>query len=409
MVLIYLISGIAWIFIGDRLFGFLSPYYSYGSFVTYQSIKGIAFVILTAGILFFLIRNHLKKSGLTEVQYRRLFAANPNPMWIYDCHDLRFLEVNAAAIEMYQYNRSEFLGMKVTEILPEEEYEQYVPVLKDPELISQAPHYWNNLKKGGQKIIVSVRMNEVDFNYCEKCALAMVTDVTERVLHQQKLEISYKKELELNRKLEDNIQMLKKSDEENKKLAEVINKIHSLVVICNKDVVIQWVNHAFEKFTGYSAEEAIGRHPWDLLEGPKTDKDTLLAFIRSVKKKRVFSAEMIGYTKQKEEYWSQIDISPFYDEEGEVQGFISVENIVNDRKESEEKIREQNNTLREVAWYSSHEIRKPVSSILSLINLLKSPLTEEERDECLSLLESCSSELDEIVKGIAKKVNSAEK
>ncbi len=54
-----------------------------------------------------------------------------------------------------------------------------------------------------------------------------------------------------------------------------------------------------------------------------------------------------------------------------------------------EMILAQHATLQEIAWSNSHELRKPVCSVLGLTGLLKYAATEEEIKECLTLLEIC--------------------
>lgn len=46
-----------------------------------------------------------------EEQYRHLFEANPQPMWVHDLDTLRFLAVNDAAIVHYGYTREQLLAM----------------------------------------------------------------------------------------------------------------------------------------------------------------------------------------------------------------------------------------------------------------------------------------------------------
>ncbi|MGZ8805199.1 MAG: putative bifunctional diguanylate cyclase/phosphodiesterase, partial [Microbacterium sp.] len=46
----------------------------------------------------------------------KLFSENPQPMWVFHAHTLRFLEVNDAAVASYGYTRDEFLAMEVSEI-----------------------------------------------------------------------------------------------------------------------------------------------------------------------------------------------------------------------------------------------------------------------------------------------------
>ena len=68
-------------------------------------------------------------------------------------------------------------------------------------------------------------------------------------------------------------------------LAEsIINDSNEAIIICKAEPMdepgpfIVYVNHAFEKETGYSAEEVVGKTP-RILQGPKTDKASLKKFM----------------------------------------------------------------------------------------------------------------------------------
>jgi PAS domain S-box-containing protein len=60
----------------------------------------------------------------SENQYRLLFSANPNPMYVFDEETLKFLAVNDAAVTQYGWSRDEFLSMTVLDIRPLEERAQ---------------------------------------------------------------------------------------------------------------------------------------------------------------------------------------------------------------------------------------------------------------------------------------------
>src|SRR5690606_22249200 len=47
-----------------------------------------------------------------EARFRRVFEANPVPMWIADRATDGFIAVNDAALALYGYGRSEFLALK---------------------------------------------------------------------------------------------------------------------------------------------------------------------------------------------------------------------------------------------------------------------------------------------------------
>ena len=53
--------------------------------------------------------------------FRLLFEISPVPMWIVERTTLKFLDVNAAAVEHYGYTRDQFLGMTSLEIRPQYE------------------------------------------------------------------------------------------------------------------------------------------------------------------------------------------------------------------------------------------------------------------------------------------------
>lgn len=75
-------------------------------------------------------------------------------------------------------------------------------------------------------------------------------------------------------------------------------------------------------------------------------------------------------------------------------------------KERELSILMQNNQLREIAYITSHEIRRPVASILGLLNILdKKAIRDRTNSEILNLLEIAATELDEIIKKIVGKAS----
>ncbi len=62
------------------------------------------------------------------------------------------------------------------------------------------------------------------------------------------------------------------------------------------------------------------------------------------------------------------------------------------------KIKTFNDTLRQIAWSNSHEMRKPVCSIISLVSLLKHTDNHQERRQYLNMLDTAATELDNVLK-----------
>ncbi len=67
-------------------------------------------------------------------------------------------------------------------------------------------------------------------------------------------------------------------------------------------------------------------------------------------------------------------------------------------QEAYQQIKNFNETLQQIAWSNSHEMRKPVCSIISLVSLLKHTDNNQERRQYQNLLETAASELDEVLK-----------
>lgn len=97
--------------------------------------------------------------------------------------------------------------------------------------------------------------------------------------------------------------------------------------------------------------------------------------------------------------WWQFRYAPAYDSDGKIIGVnFSAADITN-LKESQIKIFEKEQSLHAIALIQSHEIRRPVTSILGLISVIKLNDYQTEQEELL-LLEKAALELDDKIKDI---------
>lgn len=151
-----------------------------------QSVKGIVFVSITALVLFGLVRGYTRRLAFqrrclseSERQYRLLFQANPQPMWVYDRDTLAFLAVNEAAVAHYGYAREEFLAMTIQDIrLPEERsgLADYLGRIGDG---LRRSGVWRHARKDGSLIDVDIVSQPIEFDG-RSARLVLVHDVTER-------------------------------------------------------------------------------------------------------------------------------------------------------------------------------------------------------------------------------------
>lgn len=101
---------------------------------------------------------------------------------------------------------------------------------------------------------------------------------------------------------------------------------------------ILYVNEAFTKMTGYTAEEVIGKTP-RILQGPKTDKEELNKLGEALRRWESCEATLLNYKKNGKEFWINISITPVADEKGWFTHWIAIERDVTKQKEEEERLK----------------------------------------------------------------------
>ena len=122
-----------------------------------------------------------------ERQFRLVFDRNPAPFWIFDMVNLRFLEVNQAAIDQYGYSREEFLGMSILDIRPPEEWDELRQTIRSinsgapQQLIARTHH-----RKDGSSFMVVAHSALLDFAGRKAC-LVLAEDVSQRLRFENEL------------------------------------------------------------------------------------------------------------------------------------------------------------------------------------------------------------------------------
>lgn len=366
--LIYITAGIFWITFSDSLLVYIAAV-DYSEAYKYVSIcKGIAFVLFTGLLLFFLLNKERNKMKKDQRQYRNLFVGNPNAIWFYDPASFRFIDVNDAAIARYGYTKEEFLSMTIFDIRPHEDTEKVKLSYGRMHDHFHESGTWRHVKKDGSLMYVNISSHKTRFND-QEVVMVMALDKTEKYL----------------------------SEQQNKRTGEMLSKIDSPVIVADSQGLIVWVNPSFTNTTGYTEAEVLRTSHLDKLYSSNTSKETVQMMFDAVAKRESFTSDLLHQDKSGKEYWASLNLSPLFDSKGELEYYISVQNDITEHKKKETVIGIQNEKLKAVSLLNSHQIRKPVASILALTQLMKSADSEEEKEEILGMLHLCAVELDEII------------
>lgn len=142
-------------------------------------------------------------------------------------------------------------------------------------------------------------------------------------------------------------QALRERESQARELALVASSTDNGVIIMDADTRISWVNDGFTRMSGYTLEEARGRRPSELLNGPETDVSTYAYIRERTARGERFEAELIHYHKSGRKYWAVIDVQSVYDEAGRLVKYISIERDITQNKQAEEALRQSEALLQE--------------------------------------------------------------
>jgi two-component system cell cycle sensor histidine kinase/response regulator CckA len=129
----------------------------------------------------------------SESMFRLLFANNPLPTWVFDCENLRFLQVNDAAVRQYGYSREEFAAMTVLDLRPEDARADFIDHLGKHKNQKQYQARWKHVRKGGSIIDTEVIAHQLEYAG-RAVQLVVAQDIGERHQLEQQLRQAQKME-----------------------------------------------------------------------------------------------------------------------------------------------------------------------------------------------------------------------
>jgi PAS domain S-box-containing protein len=99
-------------------------------------------------------------------------------------------------------------------------------------------------------------------------------------------------------------------------------------------------------------------------------------------------------------YWHEVTFAPVTDKDGTLIGVAFNAADITQQKASEDHIEQQNLALERIATMQSHELRRPVASIMGLMEVIK--LDNYTVADYFQMLELTVNELDGVIRGIVR-------
>ncbi len=190
------------------------------------------------------------------------------------------------------------------------------------------------------------------------------------------------------------------------KLLTTINNTRDLIWSVDRNLKIIYCNKAYQDF--FHRLFGVRLDEGDYVLGPW--HSPLFVERRKKEYERTLNGEsfitLIEEASGDETVYCEISSSPIYDVDGRILGVNCVSRDITAQEMQLNRIKQQNEKLKEIAWIQSHKVRGPVANILGLVSLIEDDDTMNTANkEIIDNLKSVTTHLDAIIKEIVGKTN----
>jgi diguanylate cyclase (GGDEF)-like protein/PAS domain S-box-containing protein len=121
------------------------------------------------------------------------------------------------------------------------------------------------------------------------------------------------------------------------KLSGVVEQTDDIVVISDPHGIIEYVNPAFEKITGYLSDEILGKKTGFIKSG-RHDDSFYKKLWKTIKEGNSFREVFINRKKNGDLFYEEKTITPLKDKKGEIQNYVSTGKDISDRMEIQDRL-----------------------------------------------------------------------
>lgn len=159
--------------------------------------------------------------------------------------------------------------------------------------------------------------------------------------------------------------------------SQVVEQIADLVMITNREGIIDYVNPAFERMTGYSLAEVIGKKP-NIVKSGEHSQEFYADIWRTLTEGRPYQGEIVNRRKDGTLYYCEKTITPYRNDKGELTHFVSTDKEITERRRAEicreklnRELRRANEELERFASIAAHDLQAPLRTIICHLELIE--------------------------------------
>ncbi|RUA35912.1 MAG: hypothetical protein DSY77_01955 [Bacteroidetes bacterium] len=302
-----------------------------------------------------------------------MVQAIPDLIFIYD-KEGRYLDFHAYEQSLLYYKPKEFIGKSIFDLFDKsfasDVHEIILKAIKRNEVVD---HSYSLDFKDGRKYFES---RHVAIN--KEKVLAVVREITDKVISEQQLE---------------------KSEQ---KYRNLVAQASDAIFLADEKGNLLEMNQKGLELTGISTDQV---NSFNLNSIIKLENANGLSLLELINQDGKALEEAILFSQGNKE--TAVEISCKTTFQGQIQGIIRDITVRNNYIKS---IQQQNEKLKEIAWIQSHEVRAPLARLLGLTEFLINykSLNEQEKSKILDSIKLSAEELDLIIREVVHKTEDAE-
>jgi PAS domain S-box-containing protein len=244
-------------------------------------------------------------------RYRALFEQSHDAVFILDL-DGRHIEANQRAAEMLGYTLAEMQELSAEQITAEPvKSEKMFERLLAGEHLPIYERYFR--RKDGSLMPVEIKAELVrDVKGNPLHIQSIVRDITERKAWEQRLRLQ----------------------------SAALEAAANAIIITDSDGLIQWSNSAYTRLAGYTAEEAYGKNPRELVKSGFYDEAFYKQLWDIILSGQSWHGKVINRRKDNRRYIEEQTITPVTAKDGTITHFIAVKEDITEREKAAQALRQ---------------------------------------------------------------------
>jgi len=144
------------------------------------------------------------------------------------------------------------------------------------------------------------------------------------------------REKELETQVAIRVKQKLRAEQECHKLTQAVEQTGESIMITNVEGIIEYINPAFTKITGYEPHEVLGKNPRILKSGKQTT-EYYERLWKTITSGNVWHSSVIDRRKDGSEYPAMSTISPIMDKQGKITHYVGIQQDMSSHQELEKK------------------------------------------------------------------------